>query len=243
NSMDTILRLFDSNGNQLAYNDDFGSLYSSINNYLFSASGTYYVGVSGFPNFSYDPNTGGSGSSGSTGDYRLDLNLFTPTPDPAGDTIATAQATGLGPTPGTFGTDARIGDGLYPGNDVDLYRVDVNTGQLLTAQTSLPTGGTPINYYTSLRLFNSTGSLLAHYDYGYNSSAHIEYQFAAAGAYYVGVSGYPYYDPNVGGSGYPGATGDYHLALSLVTPTADAEGDTIATAQATGLGTADGTYT
>src|SRR5262249_5187341 len=68
-SMDTILRLFDAAGNELASNDDFNTLYSQIDDYLFSASGTYYIGVSGFPNFSYDPNTRGSRSSGSIRDY------------------------------------------------------------------------------------------------------------------------------------------------------------------------------
>jgi hypothetical protein len=38
-------------------------------------------------------------------------------------------------------------------------------------------------------LFDSTSTLLVYYDYGYNSSARIDYQFAAAGTYYLGVSG------------------------------------------------------
>ena len=247
-SMDTILRLFDANGNQLASNDDAnGTLYSQIQNYVFSASGTYYVGVSGYPNFNYNPNSGGSGTGGSTGNYRLDLNLFVPTPDAAGDTLASAQATGLGPTPGTFSVNATIGDGLYLNNDVDLYKVTANAGQILTAVTSLPTGGTPING-VNMRLFDSTGNQLSIVYYGSDSSSQLQYQFASAGTYYIGLSGYPNYnyDPNVGGSGnpyYTPATGNYQLSLTLVTPVADAEGDTIATALATGLGPTAGNYT
>jgi hypothetical protein len=40
-------------------------------------------------------------------------------PGAAGDTIATAQATNLGPADGIFSATAKIGDGLYPLKDVD----------------------------------------------------------------------------------------------------------------------------
>jgi hypothetical protein len=245
-SMYTNLRLFDSAGNQLAL-DYFSNYPYSRLEYQFASEGTYFLGVSGAYNVYYDPNTPGSGSAGSTGNYRLDLNLVVPTADVAGDTLATAQATGLGPTAGTFSATATIGDGLYPLKDVDLYKITASAGQILSAVTSLPTGGAPINGIT-MRLFDSTGNQLSIYYYGSNSSAQIQYQFASAGTYYVGLSGYPNYnyDANVGGSGspyYAPATGDYQLNLTLVTPVADAEGDTIGTALATGLGTADGSYT
>jgi V8-like Glu-specific endopeptidase len=78
NPMDTILRLFDASGTQLAVNDDFGgSLYSHVE-HTFAASGTYYAGVSGYSNFNYDPNVAGSGVAGSTGDYHLTLQLDSP---------------------------------------------------------------------------------------------------------------------------------------------------------------------
>jgi hypothetical protein len=246
-AMDTILRLFDANGNQLAYNDDYNypSLYSKIEDYSFTTAGTYYVGVSGSPNWNYNPAAGGSGTpytTPSTGDYRLDLSLFVPAADAAGDTLAKAQATGLGPTPGSFGVNASIGDGLYLNSDVDLYKVTANAGQVLTALTSLPPGGASM--YTDLRVFDATGAELANNAFGNYPYSRLEYQFTAAGTYYVGVSGYPndYYNPTVANSGYPASVGDYHLDLTLATPTADAAGDTIATAQATGLGPAAGTF-
>ncbi|XZE21575.1 DVUA0089 family protein [Pirellulaceae bacterium SH449] len=71
--VDTMLRLFDSQGNQLAMNDNFGgTLYSQII-YDFSAAGTYFVGVSGFPNINYDPQIGGSGVAGNTGGYTFTI--------------------------------------------------------------------------------------------------------------------------------------------------------------------------
>ena len=122
--MYTVVRLFDSSGNELI-NNAFGNGTYSRFQYQLAGAGTYYVGVSGYPNYSYNPAVANSGYSyQSLGDYHLDLSLATPVADAAGDTIATAQATGLGPTPGTFSATAKIGDGLYPTKDVDLYRVD-----------------------------------------------------------------------------------------------------------------------
>jgi hypothetical protein len=244
-SVNTFLQLFDADGHQLASNGDSDPSPSSrIGNYVFTAAGTYYLGVSGAPNFSYNPTWGGTGTAGGTGDYRLTVKLFIPTADAAGDTIATAQATGLSTTPGTFAVTAAIGDGLYLNNDVDLYRIDVNAGQVLTAVTSLPPDGAPINGYPTLEVFDATGAAVVTNDYwnAANSATNITYQFSAAGTYYVGVSGYPYYDPNVAGSAYAAGTGDYQLNLTLITPTTDAAGDTIATAQATNLGPAAGTF-
>lgn len=109
--------------------------------YQFSAAGTYYVGVSGYPY--YDPNVAGSAYASGTGDYQLNLALVTPAADAAGDTIATAQATNLGPAAGTFSATATIGDGLYPLKEVDLYRIDVAVGQMLTAATAQPGSPTP----------------------------------------------------------------------------------------------------
>jgi hypothetical protein len=241
-SMDTYLRLFDSNGNELASNDDSNGSYSRIENYVFGAAGTYYVGVSGYPNSSYNPAVGGSGNGGSNGDYRLDVNLFVPTADAAGDTLATAQATGLGPTPGTFGVDATIGDGLYLNNDVDLYQFNANAGQLITAVTSQPSGGTPM--YTVLRLFDANGNELINNAFGNGTYSRFQYQVASAGSYYIGVSGYYnyYYNPTVANSGFNNSLGDYHLDLTVATPVADAAGDTLAAAQATNLGPTPGTF-
>jgi Ca2+-binding RTX toxin-like protein len=74
-TLDPILRVFDSAGNELAVNDDFDSLDSFIN-FSASSSGTYYIGVSGYSNFSYDPFTAGSGTFGSTGTYEINFDLI-----------------------------------------------------------------------------------------------------------------------------------------------------------------------
>jgi hypothetical protein len=218
---DPYLRLFDAAGNQLRANDDFNSVFPYLE-YAFTTSGTHYIGVSGAPNSSYNPNVSGSGRDGSTGAYTLDLGLVTPGPDGIGDTLATAFVTGLGPHKGRFATPgARIGDNQYLGRDVDLYRVDAVAGQTLTARTSLPPDGSYAD--TVLRLFDAAGTELTLDDdfqdrEGFSSlHSYIGYSVPADGTYYVGVSTiFNFnYDPTAPGSGASASAGGYRLDLEL----------------------------
>lgn len=79
-SLDSMLRLFDANGEELVMNDQFFGQDSYIDFFLRSA-GTYYVGVSGFDNRAYDPNVSGSGTTQSTGTYSIKFTSTTSTPD------------------------------------------------------------------------------------------------------------------------------------------------------------------
>lgn len=81
-SLDSILRVFDSAGSELAVNDDSAGVFEnySLDSYLAytaASAGDYYVGVSDYPNFSYDPNVENSGQgNGDTGDYDLAISIF-----------------------------------------------------------------------------------------------------------------------------------------------------------------------
>ena len=72
--LDPILRLFDSEGNQVAVNDDFNGLDSFIS-FNATASDTYFIGVSSYSNFDYDPFVAGSDFGGSTGEYTINIDL------------------------------------------------------------------------------------------------------------------------------------------------------------------------
>lgn len=79
-SLDSVLRVFDANGTELAVSDDTpapGEEFSLDSYIEFAApiSDTYYVAVSGFSNFGYDPFVEGSGTSGSTGAYNVALTV------------------------------------------------------------------------------------------------------------------------------------------------------------------------
>ena len=73
-SVDALLRVFDSNGAEIAFNDDLGDQESFIE-FEAPTAGTYYIGVSGFGNRNYDPNTAGSGNNpfADTGSYTLNV--------------------------------------------------------------------------------------------------------------------------------------------------------------------------
>ena len=73
-SLDPMLRLFDASGTPLAINDDADGLDSYLR-YDLPSAGTYYVGVTGWDNSTYDATTPNSGAGGSTGDYDLTLSV------------------------------------------------------------------------------------------------------------------------------------------------------------------------
>ena len=82
-SLDPILTLFDAAGTVVAQNDDSAGTLDSQIDVTVDASGVYFVGVSGFSNFDYDPSQEGSGSPGSTGPYDLQIAI-NPGPGPRG---------------------------------------------------------------------------------------------------------------------------------------------------------------
>ncbi len=221
-SMDTLLRLFDANGTELAFNDDSVSLYSQIQ-HTFSAAGIYYVGVSGYPNNVYDPATAASGDPGSTGVYTLTIDLSTANND-IGDTLATATVTGLGPNSGTYTNATLIGDGSHTTRDVDIYQFQASAGSSLILTTTLPSGGTSMD--TMLQLFDADSNSLVINDDNGGPYSRIEYTFSTSGVFYVAVSGYPNisYSPLSAGSGDPGSVGDYEIDIELNAPPGEIRG-------------------
>ena len=80
-SLDSVLRVFDSEGNELAFDDDGNAPFedASFDSYLEftpETDGEYYVGVSSFSNFDYDPVNGGNAGGLSSGDYDLAISVF-----------------------------------------------------------------------------------------------------------------------------------------------------------------------
>ena len=142
-SMDTIIRLFDANGVELGVDDDTGAdYYSRINAYL--EAGTYYVGVSGYANSSYNPTIASSGVAGSTGDYALNIGFETNTQicpsyyaDPNGTINADDPNTGVVEGPrdiGALSGFATFGGADVPsiiGQDTNVQGVDPTADNLI----------------------------------------------------------------------------------------------------------------
>ncbi|MBX3386615.1 MAG: S8 family serine peptidase [Phycisphaeraceae bacterium] len=91
-TLDSVLRLFDSNGVELARNDNFNGLDSKLE-YFVAAGGFFYFAVSAFPNENYLSTIAGSGIAGdTTGAFSIEFNVFTPTPEQRTFTNSTPRA-------------------------------------------------------------------------------------------------------------------------------------------------------
>ena len=158
----TYLRLFDSEGNELASNDNGtveNSQFSSIATFL--TPGTYYAGVSGYNNSSYDPNIAGSGIAGVTGNYSIEFSLNNLDPD---GLISGAREINLGNNlepvafPGSIGIDYEDTENIIGESDVDLYKIVAPDNGILLIDIDTPYTE---NYVDSfLRLFDEEGNEL-----------------------------------------------------------------------------------
>lgn len=156
-SLDSVLRLFNSAGTQLALSDDNsapGELSSrdSYIDFTASVSDIYYIGVSSYSNFSYNPFIDGSGaSSSSSGNYTLEIKVGSggSTNQVAlgepNNTILQAFDSGLSSAnPGTF-----IGTGSIRSSNINPVTVSngvvtgnlgtLNSGQSATVNLTLGT--------------------------------------------------------------------------------------------------------
>ncbi|MCW5312749.1 hypothetical protein GTQ43_02465 [Nostoc sp. KVJ3] len=172
-NLNSYLRVFNSNGTQLAANNDgaapgeTASQFSYLA-YTFAQGGTYYVGVSLNPNSNYSPLTGlgDVAGSGATGDYRLTLNdlgrVFTG--DSGNNAIAGGTANdslnggaGNDTLTGGGGNDTLIGgtgndllvggagnDVLTGGDGADTYRFTTSSDRLDTINGFSGSGGDKI---------------------------------------------------------------------------------------------------
>lgn len=210
-AVDTYLRLFDASGRPIsgAANDDIASptnLYSRVQ-YTVPTDGTYYIGVTGYGNSTYDLTTGAGLNVGKTGRYALNVISTAPQPLPIN--------ADLGRVIGTLNQSGVIGDSSAGNKEVELYRVELVGGASLTATTSRPVGAAPVDTY--LRLFDTSGRQVA-YDDDSAGSFYSRLSFttpAGGGVYLLGVSEYGNhaYNPLTGTGTAGGKTGPYGLAV------------------------------
>jgi hypothetical protein len=74
-TLDSYLRVFDSQGRQQAANDDFSGSLDSYLAFTARTAGSYFVGVSGYGNSAYNASRAGSGRAGSTGVYQVSFGF------------------------------------------------------------------------------------------------------------------------------------------------------------------------
>jgi hypothetical protein len=231
---DTILRVFDSEGNEIAVDDNGGeNQFSRVEAIV--TQGTYYVGVSGYDNRDYNPNTVNSGTAGSVGSYNLGFQFGagTGTDSSSGDrngTIATAfiqedlvfdeieTQTALA----TIGSDPipDVSDRVSIGRtDIDIVQFEVTTPGIMVIESSDNDLEDSESLDSVLRLFDSEGNeLTSDDDSGDDSFSRLEANLDV-GTYYLGVSGYENtnYDPNSLEGREEGSIGSADLTFNFQT--------------------------
>jgi hypothetical protein len=240
----SFLRLFNAQGQELAFNDDAAAPGESVigfDAYLrftFAAAGTYFIGVSNNNNTLYNPTTGGADAAGgfnSIGSYQLTVQLVSASSVDPDDTLLEANAlAALSTTPTTVSASISPDPPSMFQTDVDMYRFTVAAGQVVDFDIDTPLNGSS-GLESYLRLFNAQGLQLAFNDdatapgetfVGFD--AYLRFTFAAAGTYFIAVSNAnnTQYDPSNGNGdtivvGAPNATGSYQLIVQLVATDTD----------------------
>ena len=239
--LDSVLRLFDESGNELATNDDNpapGEVFTldSYLTYIANTPGNYYVGVSDVSNIDYDlfeiEDDRNDIDNDNSRNYELELNIVEVVAEAdADDTISEAIATGLN-SPGDSDT---FTDEIEVGRDIDIYQLELDAGDGLSLDIDAAEIDSDLD--SQLRLFDVNGNELASSDDNpapeeiFSSDSYISYTAEADGEYYVGVStaGNADYDAINGRTNLfendSTNSGSYDLNIDIVTVEADSDPD------------------
>ena len=229
--LDSYLRLFDSEGNELASNNNGkanlpnGSDLDSLLTFAAPKSGTYFVGVGSNGNTNYDAVRGRNNFTPSTGfsrgNYALNLNISRVIADTDADNTFT-EAIAFNPN---FSQEpATITNSIESPNDVDLYVLDLNLGNIVGFDLDTKSD-TELD--TFIKVFDGEGKVLKTNDDGiapeeeFSLDAYTKFTAPATGTYFVGVSSYGNfdYDPIEGSNNFSqggSTTGEYDLTVDLV---------------------------
>ena len=219
--LDSVIRLFNSSGIQLQINDDGSGPgeATSTESFLdlnFNVGGTYYLGVSGYGNSSYNAVTGNGDSNGSTGAFNLIVTPFVTTSTDTDDQIIEAASFGAIST-----TRSTSGYSIQSATDVDMFSFSVTAGQRVQFDIDRPSGSLD----SVIRLFNSSGTQLQINDDGSgpgeaaSTESFLDVTFNVGGTYYLGVSGYgnSAFNASTGAGDTNGSAGAFNLVITPVT--------------------------
>jgi Ca2+-binding RTX toxin-like protein len=150
---DTLLRIFDTNGSQIAFDDNSGDgNFSSVT--LNLATGTYYAGVSGQGNGSYNPVNGKGRKSGRTGLFSISFSLASSDPNGLISGAVAVNLTRAGEAPTVFNGFIGADYGKPVGvADVDLFKIVVPDNGKLLVDVDTPFESGYVD--TFLRVFDS----------------------------------------------------------------------------------------
>jgi Ca2+-binding RTX toxin-like protein len=222
-AFDSVVLVFDGDGNLVASNDDSASLDPFLQIQV-SANTDYFVAVTGYGNDNFDPFALGSGSSGETGEYILKSSLlpsssFGALTNDAIQTGAKIQAVNPGDEIiGNIGSDDNF---VVGATDIDLYRFVPSGSGAVSVRTTTNLTASPEDSGadTFLRFFDAAGNELAFNDDESDTTrgSLVQATVVAGQEYYIGVNGYSdqarNYDPLTGTGAVVGSEGSYLLTV------------------------------
>lgn len=210
-----VLRLFRANGQILAPLVNAGGAGDPEHFFfVFDDAGTYFAGVSGVGNSTYNANTGAAVNSGDTGSYSLEVGSIPADDDDAIDEVLPTLTVDGGATSGDI-------DNVF---DVDLYQLDLAAGQKVSIH--LEPDFSP-DLQLVLRVFDAGGNVL-HTVVAFSGGLAVDdllldvdaEGFPAGGTFFVGVSsfGNDAYFADGTGDIEGDFTGSYLLGVTQVVP-------------------------
>ncbi len=250
--LDSYLRVFDSAGNELAFDDNSTNnpgenpadiTTDSTIDFAPAIPGEYFIGVSSAGNFNYDvvngdtnlnlsPNTGFS-----TGEYELQVDILDVIPDEDPDnTITEAVVSGV--------TSAGERNGIVSGEidpelDVDVYQIQLGEGDGVYLDLDAKIIDSELDSF--LRVFDAQGNELTfddnddtNFTEDFSTDSAIAFAPLTAGEYFIGVSASGNFDYDVvnGRTNFssnvtsPFSTiGSYELNINLANITPDEDID------------------
>ncbi len=232
-TLDSQLRLFDGEGNELASSDDNPALDEEFSTdsyltYIAQSSDDYYIGVSTAENSVYDPIYGRTNldqnESTNSGSYQLNIELVEIESDRDPDNTLSEAVDSQIIASGQY--SAAIADSISPQGDVDVFELSLDAGN--TATFNLNAAELDTGLDSALRLFDADGNQLLTLDDAAapgedlaTIDAYLEFTAATTGQYYVAISGYPNTDydvvngrDNLGFDQEAFSIGDYELIIN-----------------------------
>jgi hypothetical protein len=218
--LNSLLHVFNSDGESVAFNDDKNSdRTDAFLEFIPPSSGTYYVGVSGLGNEAYNPLNAGSGNfAGSTGDYDIEISLTEAISEetPSNDTLESSIEVDL--ESNLFSRDGFIGNNTNTTGDVDFYQVNLQATDQITINADATTLNSDLDGF--LRLFDSNGEeIVADDDSGNFSDPELSFTASEDDTYYIGLSAFANrdYDPLTETDRIAGTTGEYSIRIERTT--------------------------
>ncbi len=186
--VDTVLKVFDGTGRELAFNDDDDGLDPRVVLPV-EAGVPLFIAVTGYGNQSFDPLRLGSGPGGDTGRYTMTVRLLESAVlgSLSNNRIGDSQVTTLMPDTAVRGEVGRDGALQTGATDVDLYRfTPANSGNHRIFTETVDT----FSADTFLRLFTEAGAEIAFNDDGPSGrSSEIITPLVGGQTYLIGVNG------------------------------------------------------